>query len=65
MVCSVAHFSVFSTGSVLNAGSLALDSLLSGVEREKSAIEAQLGLGVSFALMVVASFGLLSPPSVP
>ena len=23
------------------------------------------GLGVSFALMVVASFGLLSPPSVP
>jgi putative ABC transport system permease protein len=36
-------------GSVLNAGSLALDSLLSGVEREKSAIEAQLGLGVSFA----------------
>ena len=32
-------------GSVLNAGSLTLDSLLSGVRRERSAIEAQLGLG--------------------
>ena len=35
-------------GSVLNAGSLALDSLLSGVDRERAAIEAQLALGVSF-----------------
>ena len=35
-------------GSVLNAGSLALDSLLSGVRRERSAIEAQLGLGRPF-----------------
>jgi putative ABC transport system permease protein len=36
-------------GSVLNGGSLALDSLLSSVVRERAAIEAQLALGVSFA----------------
>lgn len=35
-------------GSVLNAGSLALDNLLGGVGRERVAIEAQLALGVSF-----------------
>ncbi|ACL57219.1 ABC transporter permease [Methylobacterium nodulans] len=35
-------------GSVLNAASLTLDSLLGGVRRERSAIEAQLGLGVPF-----------------
>jgi putative ABC transport system permease protein len=35
-------------GSVLNGGSLALDSLLGGVVRERSAIEAQLALGVSY-----------------
>lgn len=35
-------------GSVLNGGSLALDSLLGGVVRERSAIEAQLALGASF-----------------
>ncbi len=35
-------------GSVLNAGSLTLDSLLGGVRRERSAIEAQLGLGTPF-----------------
>ena len=35
-------------GSVLNAGSLSLDSLLSGVGRERAAIEAQLALGGSF-----------------
>jgi putative ABC transport system permease protein len=35
-------------GSVLNSGSLALDSLLGAVARERSAIEAQLGLGASF-----------------
>ncbi|HSV01938.1 MAG TPA: iron export ABC transporter permease subunit FetB [Phenylobacterium sp.] len=35
-------------GSVLNAGSLSLDSLLGGVARERSAIEAQLALGASF-----------------
>ncbi|ACA14658.1 conserved hypothetical protein [Methylobacterium sp. 4-46] len=36
-------------GSVLNAASLTLDSLLGGVRRERAAIEAQLGLGVPFA----------------
>jgi putative ABC transport system permease protein len=36
-------------GSVLNGGSLALDSLLSGVVRERAAIEAQLALGASFS----------------
>ena len=36
-------------GSVLNSGSLALDNLLSAVTRERPAIEAQLGLGESFA----------------
>jgi putative ABC transport system permease protein len=36
-------------GNVLNGGSLALDSLLSGVVRERSAIEAQLALGASFS----------------
>ena len=35
-------------GNVLNGGSLALDSLLSGVVRERPAIEAQLALGASF-----------------
>jgi putative ABC transport system permease protein len=35
-------------GNVLNGGSLALDSLLGGVMRERSAIEAQLALGASF-----------------
>jgi putative ABC transport system permease protein len=35
-------------GSVLNAGSLALDSFLSGVGREQPAIEAQLALGADF-----------------
>lgn len=36
-------------GSVLNSGSLALDTLLTSVSRERAAIEAQLGLGESFA----------------
>jgi UDP-glucose/iron transport system permease protein len=36
-------------GNVLNSGSLALDSLLGGVVRERGAIEAQLALGASFA----------------
>jgi putative ABC transport system permease protein len=36
-------------GNVLNGGSLALDSLLGGVVRERAAIEAQLALGASFA----------------
>jgi putative ABC transport system permease protein len=35
-------------GNVLNGGSLALDSLLGGVVRERAAIEAQLALGASF-----------------
>ena len=35
-------------GNVLNGGSLALDSLLGGVVRERVAIEAQLALGASF-----------------
>ncbi|RAK59329.1 iron export ABC transporter permease subunit FetB [Phenylobacterium hankyongense] len=35
-------------GAVLNAGSLALDSILGRVQRERSSIEAQLALGVSF-----------------
>jgi putative ABC transport system permease protein len=35
-------------GSVLNAGSLALDGVLGGVQRERAAIEAQLTLGSSF-----------------
>jgi putative ABC transport system permease protein len=35
-------------GSVLNAGSLTLDSLIGGIQRERTAIEAQLGLGVDF-----------------
>jgi putative ABC transport system permease protein len=34
---------------VLNGGSLALDSLLGGVVRERAAIEAQLALGVRFS----------------
>ena len=41
-------------GSVLNAGSLSLDSLLSGVARERPAIEAQLALGVSFPAATAA-----------
>ena len=39
-------------GSVLNAGSLALDSFLSGVGRERPAIEAQLALGAGFSQAV-------------
>ena len=35
-------------GSVLNSGSLALDGIVGGVWRERSAIEAQLGLGVDY-----------------
>jgi putative ABC transport system permease protein len=35
-------------GSVLNAGSLTLDGIVGGVWRERSAIEAQLALGVDF-----------------
>ena len=35
-------------GSVLNAGSITLDNLLGGLQRERPAIEAQLGLGVEF-----------------
>jgi putative ABC transport system permease protein len=35
-------------GNVMNSASLALDSLLGGVVRERAAIEAQLALGVSF-----------------
>jgi UDP-glucose/iron transport system permease protein len=35
-------------GNVLNGGSLALDSLLGSVVRERAAIEAQLALGASF-----------------
>jgi putative ABC transport system permease protein len=35
-------------GSVLNGASLALDSMLGGVVRERPAIEAQLALGVTF-----------------
>ena len=35
-------------GSVLNSGSLTLDGVVGGVWRERSAIEAQLGLGVDF-----------------
>lgn len=35
-------------GSVLNAGSITLDNLLGGLQRERPAIEAQLGLGVRF-----------------
>ena len=36
-------------GNVLNGGSLALDSLLGGVVRERAAIEAQLALGARFS----------------
>lgn len=36
-------------GNVLNAASIALDSMLGGVSREKSAIEAQLALGETYA----------------
>jgi putative ABC transport system permease protein len=35
-------------GSVLNAGSLSLDSLLGGIARQREAIEAQLALGATF-----------------
>jgi putative ABC transport system permease protein len=35
-------------GSVLNAGSLALDAMLEGVTRERGAIEARLALGVRY-----------------
>ena len=37
-------------GSVLNSGSLTLDGVVGGVWRERTAIEAQLGLGVEFRL---------------
>ena len=37
-------------GSVLNSGSLTLDGIVGGVWRERTAIEAQLGLGVEFRL---------------
>ncbi len=37
-------------GSVLNSGSLTLDGIVGGVWRERSAIEAQLGLGVEFRI---------------
>ena len=37
-------------GSVLNSASLALDSLLGGVVRERAAIEARLALGASIRL---------------
>ena len=37
-------------GNVLNSGSIALDSLLGSVMRERAAIEAQLALGASFGL---------------
>lgn len=36
-------------GSVLNAGSLSLDTLTGGVARQRNAIEAQLALGAGFA----------------
>lgn len=36
-------------GSVLNAGSLSLDSMLDGAVQERAAIEARLALGTSFA----------------
>lgn len=36
-------------GNVLNAASIALDSMLGGVSREKSAIEARLALGETYA----------------
>ncbi|MGA0601288.1 ABC transporter permease [Caulobacter sp. KR2-114] len=39
-------------GSVLNAGSLTLDTLLGDARREKSAIEAQLALGVTYAAAI-------------
>ena len=39
-------------GSVLNAGSRTLDGIVGGVWRERSAIEAQLGLGVAFRAAV-------------
>jgi putative ABC transport system permease protein len=35
-------------GSVLNAGSIAFDSLLGGIARQRGAIEAQLALGATF-----------------
>jgi putative ABC transport system permease protein len=35
-------------GSVLNSGSLALDGIVGGVWRERTAIEAQLGLGIDY-----------------
>jgi putative ABC transport system permease protein len=39
-------------GSVLNAGSLALDAVLEGATRERTAIEAQLSLGVTYRAAV-------------
>jgi putative ABC transport system permease protein len=36
-------------GAVLNSGSITLDNLLGGLKRERMTIEAQLGLGYSFA----------------
>lgn len=55
-------------GSVLNAASLALDGMLSGIRRERGAIEAQLALGASarqaFAPLVRASVRRGIVPSV-
>ncbi|MDQ8032652.1 MAG: iron export ABC transporter permease subunit FetB [Bordetella sp.] len=55
-------------GSVLNAASLALDSMLSGIRRERAAIEAQLALGApvgqAFAPLVRASVRRGIVPSV-
>ncbi len=39
-------------GSVLNAGSLTLDSMLDGVSQERAAIEARLALGTPFATAI-------------
>ncbi|MGY2050242.1 ABC transporter permease [Methylobacterium sp. JK268] len=43
-------------GSVLNAASLALDSLLAGLARERAAVEAQLALGTPFRQAVAGPF---------
>lgn len=42
-------------GSVLNAGSITLDSLLTGLKRERATIEAQLLLGASFRVATGAT----------
>ncbi len=43
-------------GSVLNAGSLSLDTVLGGAAKARGAIEAQLALGVSFTTAVAPLF---------